>query len=66
MSDNANLGKILLLLSVLSVLAAALDAIGNLSVFNLGANSWLLIAIALAVYGNVAKQWKMHKETPQG
>lgn len=56
MSDNANLGKILLLLSVLSVLAAALDAIGNVSVFNLGANSWLLIAIVLAVYGNAAKQ----------
>lgn len=66
MSDNANLGKILLLLSVLSVLAAALDAIGNVSVFNLGANSWLLVAIVLAVYGNVAKQWKSPKETSQG
>ena len=58
-------GKILFLLSVLSVLAAALDAIGNISIFELGANSWLLVAIVLAVYGNAAKQWKMQKETPQ-
>ena len=65
MNEYKQPGKILLLLSVLSVLAAGLDALGNTSVFNLGANSWLLVAIVLAVYGNAAKQWKSQKETSQ-
>lgn len=51
-------GKLLLGLSVLSIIAATLDALGDILIFNLGANSWMLIAIVLAVYSNSVKQWK--------
>jgi threonine/homoserine/homoserine lactone efflux protein len=65
MNNYKNPGKVLFLLSVLATFAAALDAIGDITIFNLGANSWLLISIALAVYGLTAKHWKMQKEIAQ-
>lgn len=47
----------LLALSVLSVIIAGLDYFSDLALFNLGADSWMLIGIALGVYALVVKQW---------
>lgn len=47
----------LVALSVLSVIIAALDYASDLALFSLGADSWMLVGIALGVYALVAKQW---------
>lgn len=51
-------GKVLLVLSVLSVLVAALDYINDMALFGLGADSWMLVGIVLGVYAVAVKQWK--------
>ncbi|OGY32045.1 MAG: hypothetical protein A3A57_02910 [Candidatus Woykebacteria bacterium RIFCSPLOWO2_01_FULL_41_12] len=51
-------GKVLLVLSVLSVLVAALDYINDMALFGLGADSWMLVGIVLGIYAIAAKQWK--------
>jgi len=51
-------GKVLLVLSVLSVLVAALDYLNDMALFGLGADSWMLVGIVLGVYAVVVKQWK--------
>ena len=51
-------GKVLLVLSVLSVLVAAVDYINDMALFGLGADSWMLVGIILGVYAIIAKQWK--------
>jgi hypothetical protein len=51
-------GKVFLLLSVLSVIIAAFDFWNDSALFGLGADSWMLVGIAFAVYANSLKQWK--------
>ena len=51
-------GKVLLVLSVLSVLVAAVDYINDMALFGLGADSWMLVGIVLGVYAVAVKQWK--------
>ncbi len=52
-------GKVLLALSVLSVLVATVDYLNLMEApFGLGANSWMLVGTVLAIYAAVAIQWK--------
>jgi len=57
--EYKNSGKWLLVLSVLSALVAAVDFLSLLDApLGLGANSWMLVATALGIYGVAVKQWK--------
>lgn len=51
-------GKIILILSLLSVIIAALDKFFDVVLLDMGADSWMLVAILLAVWSNSVKQWK--------
>ena len=52
-------GKVLLVLSLLSVVLAATDYFGVMEApFSLGANSWMLVGIAFGIYAVAVKQWK--------
>ncbi len=51
-------GKIILILSLLSVIIAALDKFFDVVILDMGADSWMLVAILLAVWSNSVKQWK--------
>ncbi len=55
--DKKTASQGLLALSVLSVLVAGVDYFTNLALFNLGADSWMLVGISLGVYTLVVKQW---------
>lgn len=56
--DYKGLGKVLLVLSVLSILIAALDYLIDITLLGLGADSWMLVGIAFGVYAALVKQWK--------
>ncbi|MEX0616818.1 MAG: hypothetical protein WD231_03355 [Candidatus Woykebacteria bacterium] len=47
----------LIALSALSVFVAALDYLADLTLFNLGADSWMLVGIALGVWALIVKEW---------
>ena len=51
-------GKVFLLLSVLSIIVAAFDFWNDSALFGLGANSWILVGIIFAVYANSLEKWK--------
>ncbi|OGY23393.1 MAG: hypothetical protein A2172_04155 [Candidatus Woykebacteria bacterium RBG_13_40_15] len=53
--DKKTTSLALLVLSLVGILLAALDYIGNVPVLNLGADSWLLVSIVVAVYAVYAK-----------
>jgi len=52
------LGKIIFILSVISVIIAGLDKFFDVAFLDMGADSWMLVAILLAVWSNSVKQWK--------
>jgi succinate-acetate transporter protein len=52
---NKNLPDILMGLSVLSIILAAYDFLSKGNIMNLAGTQWILIAIALAIYGLYAK-----------
>ena len=57
--EYKHFGKALLALSVLSVLIATVDYLNLMEApLGLGANSWMLVGVVLAVYAVAAKQWK--------
>ena len=51
-------GKLFLALSGISIIVAAFDFWNDSAMFGLGADSWMLVGITLAVYANSVKQWK--------
>lgn len=51
-------GKIILILSLVSVIIAGIDKFFNMTLLDMGADSWMLVAILLAVWSNSVKQWK--------
>jgi hypothetical protein len=48
-------GHILMILSVIAVIMAALDLIFKIDILNLAGTQWVLIGIILAVWGNHAE-----------
>ena len=63
MSEYKHGGKVLLVLSVVSVVIATLDKLYDIAFLDMGADSWMLVGIVLGVWGIAVKQWKSSKET---
>ena len=63
MSEYKHGGKVLLVLSVVSVVIATLDKLYDIAFLDMGADSWMLVGIVLGVWGIAVKQWKSNKET---
>ena len=55
--DKKTAFQALAALSALSVIVAALDYFSDLALFNLGADSWMLVGVALGVWALLVKQW---------
>ncbi len=55
--DKKTAFSILSALSVLSVIVAGLDYFSDIALFNLGADSWMLVGITFGVYALISKQW---------
>jgi len=55
--DKKTAFQALAALSALSIIIAALDYFSDLALFNLGADSWMLVGVALGVWALLVKQW---------
>ena len=55
--DKKTAFQALAALSVLSVIIAALDYFSDLALFNLGADSWMLVGVVLGVWALIVKEW---------
>ena len=55
--DKKTAFQALVALSALSVVIAALDYFSDLALFNLGADSWMLVGVVLGVWALIVKEW---------